>query len=202
MGGSGSKVTCDSKIIKIAFKGLSCTKAQVENGVLQIANDLYKYFHLADTRWEGVYPLNAKAADRKSCGEGNDYSPNPDYDKDLEALEQALLTKLTNFFNNRTKESVRNMWKPKLYKIIENITKDLTSSPALPQFCKKKGATEFTQTGRRNYTRYNTLVDRDVSMFHIEDKINFVTKIIDGMFPSLAGEIEEPLDKVQPTIKF
>tara|TARA_A100001015_G_scaffold293407_1_gene369958 strand:- start:3065 stop:3628 length:564 start_codon:yes stop_codon:yes gene_type:complete len=187
MGSSGSKVTCDSEKMKTAFKGISCTEDEV-----QIANDLYKYFHLADKQWVGM----DQGSD--GCGLRKTYEDNPNYADEKKALEQALLTKLTKFFNNRTTESVRNIYKPKLYKVIENIKEDITSAPLLPFFCvytSKKGS---TRTRKQNVATESF----QTYMFHIQDKINFVTNIIDGMFPSLAGEIEEPLDKVQPTIKF
>lgn len=189
MGGSGSKVTCDNKRMQKLFGDLPCTEEQV-----QIANDLYNYYHLAGKRWVGEYGYSKS----DGCGATKYYEDNPDYFKKKEALEQALLDKLTAFFSKYNPEQI-GTYKNKFELIEKNIIEDLKGYPTIPFFCKERN-------GKETYVKLVITDDAGIGhesyMFHIETKQKKIKNIVSQAILGEAPAEEKKSNGVQPNLKF
>ena len=193
MGGSGSKVTCDNKEMQRLFGNKPCDEEQV-----QIANDLYNYYHLADKRWVGEYGYSKS----DGCGAGGKYyKDNPDYFKKKEALEQALLDKLTAFFSKWGTDAIAD-YREKFEEIEKKIIIDLKDYPTIPFFCKERN-------GKEKYVRLvitDEVGPRSVAhesyMFDIETKQKKIKEIVSQAILGEAPAEEKKSNGVQPNLKF
>lgn len=189
MGGSGSKVTCDNERMQKLFGELPCTEEQV-----QIANDLWNYYHLAGKRWVGDYPRLKSG----TCKGSKTLENNPDYTKERLALEKALLDKLTAFFSKYNPEQI-GTYKNKFERIENVIIADLKLDPRLPFFCRYNN--KLTRDGS-SPTDSVGLSRRESYMFDIETKQKQIQKIVNQ---AILGEVQEEETKrngVQPNLKF
>ena len=195
MGGSGSKVTCANELMQKLFNDpmlgqQECTKEEV-----QIVNDLYNYYHLAEKRRVGEYGYTKT----DGCGQYTRYENNRDYADKKEVLEQGLLTKLTEFFSQYNNEQIET-YKNKLYRIEKKIIKDLRDFPQIPYFCKHNN--KYTRDGSVYTENY------EVWMFNIIEKQRKLRDIVKQAISNEAPA-EKPndanknlLNNVQPNLKF
>ena len=142
------------------FKGKNCTERKYK-----IANDLYNYYHLADTRRVGQYGYSKT----DGCSRLH-YESDPNYADEKQALEQALMTKLTEFFSKQPVEQTA-FYKDKLFQI-ENSNRKPQNSPRLPFLPKK---TRINIHGLVQSTHRSS----GFLMFHIEDKKIKIRNIVD-----------------------